>query len=75
MAYKSTNMQFSYNCFAYRCRRHIGKDTWGLIMEVAALDIIKIKGFLRQYVEVLRERGKASDSYAVDVIEDLLTRL
>lgn len=44
-------------------------------MEVAALDIIKIKGFLRQYVEILKKRGTASDSYAVDVIEDLLTRL
>ena len=44
-------------------------------MEVAALDIIKIKGFLRQYVEVLKASGKTSDSYAIDVVEDLLTRL
>ena len=44
-------------------------------MEVAALDIIKIKGFLRQYIEVLKKSGKVSDSYAIDVIEDLLTRL
>ena len=44
-------------------------------MEVAALDIIKIKGFLRQYVEVLKKRGTTSDSYAIDAIEDLLTRI
>ena len=44
-------------------------------MEISAIDIIKIKGFLRQYIEVLKARGKFSDSYAVDVIEDLLTRL
>ena len=41
-------------------------------MEISAVDVIKIKGFLRQYIEVLRERGKVSDSYAIDVIEDLL---
>ena len=44
-------------------------------MEVSAIDVIKIKGFLKQYIEVLKARGKFSDSYAVDVIEDLLTRL
>ena len=44
-------------------------------MEISAIDIIKIKGFLRQYIEVLKARGKFSDSYAIDVIEDLLTRL
>lgn len=44
-------------------------------MDVNALDIIKIKGFLKQYIEVLKKRGKTSDSYAVDVIEDLLTRI
>ena len=44
-------------------------------MDVNALDIIKIKGFLKQYIDVLKASGKASDSYAVDVIEDLLTRL
>ena len=44
-------------------------------MDVNALDIIKIKGFLKQYIEVLKKRGTASDSYAIDVIEDLLTRL
>ena len=44
-------------------------------MEVSAIDIIKIKGFLKQYIEVLKVSGKTSDSYAVDVIEDLLTRL
>ena len=41
-------------------------------MDVNALDIIKIKGFLRQYIELLKASGKASDSYAIDVIEDLL---
>ena len=41
-------------------------------MDVNALDIIKIKGFLKQYVEVLKARGTQSDGYAVDVIEDLL---
>ena len=44
-------------------------------MEISAIDIIKIKGFLRQYIEVLKARGKFSDSYAVDVIEDLLQRI
>ena len=44
-------------------------------MEIQAIDVIKIKGFLKQYIEVLKKRGTASDSYAVDVIEDLLTRL
>lgn len=44
-------------------------------MEVSAIDIIKIRGFLQQWVEVLKKRGTTSDSYAVDVIEDLLTRL
>ena len=44
-------------------------------MEVSAIDIIKIKGFLKQYIEVLKASGKTSDSYAVDVIEDLLTRI
>ena len=44
-------------------------------MDVNALDIIKIKGFLRQYVEVLKKRGTASDLYAIDVIEDLLQRI
>ena len=44
-------------------------------MEVSAIDAIKIRGFLKQYIEVLKASGKASDSYAVDVIEDLLTRL
>ena len=41
-------------------------------MEVSAIDVIKIRGFLQQWVEVLKARGKTSDSYAVDVIEDLL---
>ena len=44
-------------------------------MEISAIDIIKIKGFLQQYIEVLKASGKTSDSYAVDAIEDLLTRL
>ena len=44
-------------------------------MTVSAIDIIKIKGFLMQYVELLKVSGKTSDSYAIDVIEDLLTRL
>ena len=44
-------------------------------MDVNALDVIKIKGFLKQYIDVLKASGKASDSYAIDVIEDLLTRL
>ena len=44
-------------------------------MEVQAIDIIKIRGFLKQYIEVLKASGKTNDSYAVDVIEDLLTRL
>ena len=44
-------------------------------MEIQAIDVIKIKGFLRQYIELLKASGKASDSYAVDAIEDLLTRL
>ena len=44
-------------------------------MEVSAIDAIKIKGFLKQYIEVLKDSGKTSDSYAVDVIEDLLTRI
>ena len=44
-------------------------------MDVNALDIIKIKGFLKQYIEVLKARGTQSDGYAADVIEDLLTRL
>lgn len=41
-------------------------------MDVNALDIIKIKGFLKQYIEVLKARGTQSDGYAADVIEDLL---
>lgn len=41
-------------------------------MEVSVIDVIKIKEFLRQYIEVLKARGKFSDSYAIDVIEDLL---
>ena len=41
-------------------------------MEVSAVDVIKIKGFLKQYIDVLKASGKVSDSYAVDVIEDLL---
>ena len=44
-------------------------------MEVSAIDVIKIKGFLKQYVELLKSGSKTSDSYAVDVIEDLLTRI
>ena len=44
-------------------------------MEIQAIDVIKIKGFLKQYIEVLKASGKASDSYAIDAIEDLLTRL
>ena len=44
-------------------------------MEVSAIDVIKIKGFLKQYIEVLKASGKVSDSYTIDVIEDLLTRL
>lgn len=44
-------------------------------MEVSAMDVIKIRGFLQQWVEVLKARGTQSDSYAADVIEDLLTRL
>ena len=44
-------------------------------MEVSAIDAIKIKGFLRQYIEVLKARGTQSDGYAADVVEDLLTRL
>ena len=44
-------------------------------MEVSAIDVIKIRGFLRQYVELLKARGKVSDSYAIDVIEDLLYRI
>ena len=44
-------------------------------MEVSAIDVIKIRGFLQQLVEVLKARGTQSDGYAADVIEDLLTRL
>ena len=44
-------------------------------MEVSAVDIIKIRGFLQQYVEVLKARGTQTDSYAIDVIEDLLQRI
>lgn len=44
-------------------------------MEVSAIDVIKIKGFLKQYIEVLKASGKVSDSYAIDVIEDLLQRI
>ena len=44
-------------------------------MEVSAIDVIKIKGFLKQWVEVLKARGTQSDGYAADVVEDLLTRL
>ena len=44
-------------------------------MEVSAVDVIKIRGFLQQYIELLKASGKTSDSYAVDAIEDLLTRL
>ena len=44
-------------------------------MEIQAIDVIKIKGFLRQYIEVLKARGTQSDGYAVDVIEDLLQRI
>ena len=44
-------------------------------MEVSAIDVIKIKGFLKQYIEVLKASGTQSDGYTVDVIEDLLTRL
>ena len=44
-------------------------------MTVSVIDVMKIKVFLRQYIEVLKARGKFSDSYAIDVIEDLLTRL
>ena len=44
-------------------------------MEVSAVDIIKIRGFLQQWVEVLKARGKTSDSYTIDVIEDILGRL
>ena len=44
-------------------------------MEVQVIDVIKIKGFLKQYIELLKASGKTSDSYAVDVIEDLITRL
>ena len=44
-------------------------------MEVSAVDVIKIRGFLQQWVEVLKARGTQSDGYAVDVIEDLITRL
>ena len=44
-------------------------------MEIQAIDVIKIKGFLKQYIDVLKASGKASDSYAVDAIEDLLARL
>ena len=44
-------------------------------MDIQAIDVIKIKGFLKQYIEVLKTSGKTSDSYAVDVIEDILGRL
>ena len=44
-------------------------------MTVSVIDVMKIKVFLRQYIEVLKASGKFSDSYAIDVIEDLLTRL
>lgn len=44
-------------------------------MDINAIDIIKIKGFLKQYINLLKARGTSSDSYAIDVIEDLLTRL
>ena len=44
-------------------------------MEVSAMDVIKIKGFLKQYIEVLKASGTQSDGYAIDVIEDLLGRL
>ena len=44
-------------------------------MDVNALDVIKIKGFLKQYIEVLKASGKTSDSYVIDVIDDILRRL
>lgn len=43
--------------------------------EVQIVDLQKVKVFLKQYIEVLKKSGKASDSYAVDTIEDLLRRL
>lgn len=44
-------------------------------MEIQAVDVIKIKGFLKQYIEVLKASGKTSDSYAIDAIDDILGRL
>ena len=44
-------------------------------MEIQAIDVIKIKGFLKQYIDVLKARGTQSDGYAADVIEDLLQRI
>lgn len=44
-------------------------------MEIQAIDVIKIKGFLKQYVELLKASGKTSDSYTIDVIDDILGRL
>ena len=41
-------------------------------MEVSAVDVIKIRGFLQQWVEVLKARGTQSDGYAAAVIEDRL---
>ena len=44
-------------------------------MEVQAIDIIKIRGFLKQYIELLKASGKTSDAYTIDVIDDILRRL
>lgn len=43
--------------------------------EVQVVDLQKAKVFLEQYIEVLKRSGKAGDSYAIDVVEDLLRRL
>lgn len=43
--------------------------------EVQVVDLQKVKVFLELYIEVLKKSGKAADSYAVDTIEDLLSRL
>ena len=44
-------------------------------MALQATDLEKIRIFLEQYKLVLKNRGTQSDSYTIDVIDDILGRL
>lgn len=76
MAYKRPYRLYLHYRLADRRNNVVEGNIWSMTSrEVQIVDLQKVKVFLKQYVEILKKSGKSGDGYAVDTVEDLLTRL